>query len=112
MNKNHFAINMITKGIANPKSLITKGIITPYSYEIIKDGKVIRRGSGLPGRELRDYIEKHDPDLIKVYVNWNKEKAKYKEITAELIKKEITVELLENLGKVIENININVEIIG
>ena len=107
MNKNHFALNMVTKGVANPKSLITKGIILPYSYEIHKGGEVIRRGGGMPnGEEIKDFIRDNNPDLIKVFVRWDKKKQKHKKVTVELIKQEITVELLESLGV---SINVDVE---
>lgn len=106
MAKNHFALNMITKGVINPSSLITKGIIAMCTYELIKDGRKVGSGDlAAPySKRIYDEIKRTDADTIKVYVQWNKNIDKNKKVTAELIKKEISVELLKN------NIDINIEI--
>lgn len=112
---NHFAKNIITKGWLNISALY-KGFVLPFfKYEIIR-----KRGGSSPHvlssgykeenlyNDLRN-VKEDEIDVIKVYVNWDKNIKKYdKKIYAELIKKKIEVELLE---KNFPKFNINVEII-
>ena len=114
---NHFVKNILTKGWLNI-SAMTKGFILPFfKYEIIrKRGGGDTEGSKLASgyreenliRDLRS-LEEDDIEVIKVYVNWDKNAQKYdKKIYVELIKKKIEVKLVEqNLSK----IRIDVELV-
>ena len=91
---NNIALNMVTKGIADTQSLITKGIVVSGYYETYSKGK--KTGSGSQWTELTPgYIKKHEIDTIKVFVDWYKKVPKKEQIDVELIKNEITVELLK-----------------
>ena len=91
---NHVALNMVTKGLANTQSLITKGVIIAGYYETYSHGK--KHGSGSQWSKLtKEHIVKHDIDTIKVFVDWNKTVHKDRQLFAELVKDEISVELLE-----------------
>lgn len=111
---NHFTKNIITKGWLNISALY-KGFVLPFfKYEIIskKGGSPYIISSGYREENLyRDLtkIKEDEIDIIKVYVNWDKDSQKYnKKIFAKLIKKKIEVELLE---KKFSKFNIKVEII-
>lgn len=98
-NGNHFAINLATKGLINPNSLITKGVILSSVYELYRDGRKTGSGTlmGPPyGKKLYDDIKRTEADTIKVFVKWDKAIDRDKKVTVELIKKEISVELLNN----------------
>ena len=91
---NNIALNMVTKGIADTQSLITKGIIVAAYYETYSRGR--KTGSGSQWTKLtKDHIAKHEIDTIKVFVDWYKKVPKKEDIDVELIKNEITVELLK-----------------
>jgi len=99
MKKNHFAINMITKGLANTQSLITKGIITTAYYEVYSKGVKKHGGIGYPYKDpslTKEYLDEIGADLIKVYVPWNKKVNPQEKIYVELLSNEISVELMKN----------------
>ena len=72
---NHQVISLITKGnLDNAMSLITKGILTTFYYEIVPIEGRKKRGSG---GQLYGDIEKFgidEIDYINVYVDWYKHK--------------------------------------
>jgi len=107
MARNHFALNMVTKGLNNPSSLITKGIIATCTYEIEHRGRKVGSGdmSGPPyAKRIYDEIKREEADLIRVFVKWDKAIDRDKKITVEQIKKEISVELIKN------DVNIKIEV--
>lgn len=102
---NHIVTNLVTKGLLNISN-ITKGMLT-ISYEI-----VFRKRGGGPQREvplhydresLFDEIRRHDEDdidLIKVYVDWNKNVIKgMKKIEVKLLKMQIEAEIFDKTSK-------------
>jgi hypothetical protein len=113
---NSFAKNIITKGWLNISALY-KGFVLPFfKYEIFKKrgggGQTVLSSGYKEENLFRDLrtIKEDDVDLIKVYIDWSKNKQNYtKKIYAELIKKKIEVELIE---KKLPKFNIEVEIIN
>ena len=112
---NHFTKNLITKGWLNI-SVLTKGFILPiFKYIIIKKkggggGWVAGEGIGNFRHDVEEIFKKQEEiDVIKVYINWNKDITKYsKKIYVKLIKKKIKAELIEHTN---EKHNIKVEFI-
>jgi hypothetical protein len=105
---NHFATNLVTKGLLNISN-ITKGMIL-ISYEIVFK----KRGGGggwTPKQvplhyskdSLYDELRKHDEDdidYIKVYVDWSDHSLKgFKKIEVKLIKAYIEAEILKETTK-------------
>jgi hypothetical protein len=110
MSINHFATNLVTKGLLN-MSNITKGMVI-IGYEIIRKKKggggsgAYDGGPSLPykkiydERELYDDISKYDDiDIIKVKVNWEKKYKGPRLIEAKLIKTHIEAQILKETGK-------------
>jgi hypothetical protein len=102
---NHNPLNIITKGLINSFPL-TNGLIT-FTYEIIHTtGR--KHGSGNYINLYND-VEKIGIDninSINVHVDWFKKVNRNKYISAEIIEKKISVELINKFGK---DVKINVE---
>ncbi len=101
---NHFAKNMVTKGLLNISN-ITKGFILPgFEYVIIRRVRYGGGGmdSGMPykGRDLEQLVKDveeigvEEIDYIEVYVDGYKKRKKGGKIYATLIKSKIEAELL------------------
>jgi hypothetical protein len=109
---NHISVDIVTKGMLDT-SIITKGILIPFVYEIITP-TVRRRGGGMYygemvdniKKDIKEIVEKDDGDYIKIYVNWDKKIDKNKKIQVKLLKKEIMAVIEKNEGK---KINIKIE---
>ncbi len=112
---NHLAKDLVTKGYLDI-SLIVKGFLLPYAYEIIIKKKPRRGGSVGTGmlqrgeleRELKELEkDKQEVDHIKVYVKWDKKVNRKKRVYVELIEKKVRAELI---GIIDENTKIKVEL--
>lgn len=122
MNTNHIALNLATKGLLNISN-ITKGIITfigvvrigvsggsgaqvgkpivsiPYGKNDKNEPifKTIENVKNL--EELKEIEDIDDIDSIIVEIDWEKAKKINKNITADIIKKHIEIEILKNNKK-------------
>jgi hypothetical protein len=113
---NHFALNLVTKGLLNISN-VTKGMII-VGYEIVKHPHGAGGGGayagGMPYRRVEDEREFYedikrteDIDVIRVKIDWKRKYKGNKNIEARLIKERIEAKILQKTGK-----KITVEIIG
>lgn len=110
MSINHIATNLVTKGLLNISN-ITKGMIL-VGYEIVfkkRGGSSADVKKTIPlhyeRESLYNEIKRHDEEdieLIKVYVDWNKNGKGFRKIEAKLLRSQIEAEILNETRKKIK----------
>jgi hypothetical protein len=107
---NHIASELVTKGLISSYPIM-QGILSHLEYEIITKHK--RKHGGISYVDLKGDIKKHKDDItaINVFVDWWKKREKKPGITVEMIENRIHAELLNDFGKELENVKININII-
>jgi hypothetical protein len=96
---NHLAKDLVTKGFLDI-SILTKGFVLPFSYEIVTKKKRKRGGgSGVKvyddlKRDLQEF-QQEDVEYIKVYVDWYKQVKRNKKVYATLVERKVEAVLYE-----------------